>query len=128
MNYLLDTHTFLWFINDDPLLSASAKTLIEAPENIIYLSVASVWEMAIKVSLGKLEISSPFTNFVEEQLHENSIALLDVKITHTGIVTSLPFYHRDPFDKLIIAQSQSENFPIIGKDEIFDAYGINRRW
>lgn len=128
MNYLLDTHTFLWFINDDPALSATAKAIIEDPENAIYLSVASVWEMAIKLSLGKLEMPSPFTEFIDDQLRENTIALLDIKTSHAGIVTTLSFHHRDPFDRLIIAQSKSEEIPVIGRDTIFDAYGIKRHW
>lgn len=128
MNYLLDTHTFLWFINDDTSLSSTAKTLIEDPQNLIYLSVASIWEMAIKTSLGKLSIPSPFTSFIDNQLRENTIILLNIKTTHTGIVATLPFHHRDPFDRLIIAQSKAENFPIIGRDEIFDNYGVERHW
>lgn len=128
MNYLLDTHTFLWFINDDESLSSTAKALIEDPENAIYLSVASIWEMAIKVSLDKLEMPSPFTDFIDEQLDENTITLLNIKTAHTGIVTTLPYHHRDPFDRLIIAQSKVEDIPIIGKDAIFDDYGIKRLW
>lgn len=128
MTYLLDTHTFLWFINDDPALNATAKVLIEDPENVIYLSIASIWEIAIKVSLDKLEVPSPFTVFIDEQLHENSIVLLEIKTQHTGLVATLPFYHRDPFDRLIIAQSLYEKLPIIGKDAIFDTYGITRHW
>src|SRR5437868_256194 len=104
MTYLLDTHSFLWFINDDKELSATAKMLIEDPENVIFLSVASLWEIAIKVSLGKLDVPSPFTEFMLEQLHENNIALLGIKPEHLGVVVMLPFYHRDPFDRLIIAQ------------------------
>jgi PIN domain nuclease of toxin-antitoxin system len=128
MNYLLDTHTFLWFINDDVSLSSTARALIEEPENNIYLSVASIWEMAIKVSLGKLEMPSPFTDFIDEQLRENAIILLNIKTTHTGIVATLTFHHRDPFDRLIIAQSKSEDIPVIGSDVIFDDYGIKRYW
>lgn len=128
MNYLLDTHTFLWFINDDSSLNATAKTLIEDPENTIYLSVASIWEMAIKVSLEKLEMPLPFTDFIDEQLDKNTIILLKIKTAHTGIVATLPFYHRDPFDRLIIAQSKVEVIPVIGKDTIFDNYGIERVW
>lgn len=128
MNYILDTHTFLWFINEDSSLSSTAQATIEAPQNIIYLSVASVWEMAIKVSLGKLQLPTPFTSFIDKSVRENDITLLDIRTTHTGIVSTLPFHHRDPFDRLIIAQSQSEGIPIIGKDEIFDAYGIQRHW
>jgi PIN domain nuclease of toxin-antitoxin system len=128
MKYLLDTHTFLWFINDDASLSSTAKALIEDPENTIYLSIASIWEMAIKVSLGKLEMPSPFTDFIDEQLSKNTIILLNIKIAHTGIVATLPFHHRDPFDRLIIAQSSVEDIPVIGKDAIFDDYGIKRHW
>ena len=126
--YLLDTHTFLWFINDDKSLSIAAKSLIEDPDSAIYLSVASLWEIAIKVSLGKLTVPAPFAEFMEEQLHENSLTLLEIRTGHTGIVATLSFHHRDPFDRLIIAQSLAENFPIIGKDDIFDAYGVHRHW
>lgn len=128
MNYLLDTHTFLWFVNDDPALSARAKALIEDPENIIYLSMASLREMAIKISLGKLEMPSPFEKFINIQLHENSIILLDIKTQHTAVVVTLPFHHRDPFDRMIIAQAQSEGLTIISKDEVFDTYEVKRRW
>lgn len=128
MKYLLDTHTFLWFINDDASLSSTANALIEDPENTIYLSVASIWEMAIKVSLDKLEMPSPFTEFIDEQLNENTIILLNIKTTHTGIVATLPFHHRDPFDRLIIAQSKVEDISVIGKDAIFNDYGIKRLW
>ena len=128
MSYLLDTHTFLWFINDDPALSQTARDLIEIPEHPIYLSIASVWEMAIKISLGKLEVPTPFTGFIDRQLDENRIALLAIQTDHVGIVATLPFHHRDPFDRLIIAQAQSEEFSIIGKDAAFDHYGVERNW
>ncbi len=128
MTHLLDTHTFLWFINDDAQLSPTAKSLIEDSTNVIFLSVASLWEMAIKFSIGKLAVPSPFTTFIDEQLSVNNFALLNITTTHVGIVASLPFHHRDPFDRLIIAQSQSERFPIIGADAVFDTYGIQRLW
>jgi PIN domain nuclease of toxin-antitoxin system len=128
MIYLLDTHTFLWFINDDPALSSNARLLIEASENIIFLSAASVWEIAIKVSLGRLEIPSPFADFINEQLRKSGINLLEIKTEHAGKVVTLPFHHRDPFDRLIIAQAISENIPIIGKDLVFESYGIECLW
>lgn len=128
MNYLLDTHTFLWFINADPVLSSNAIGLIQAVENNIYLSSASIWEIAIKVSLGKLYVPSPIGMFLEEQLTENSIRLLNIKIEHATVIASLPFHHRDPFDRLIIAQALHEGMPIIGRDAAFDDYGIDRRW
>ena len=108
MNYLLDTHTFLWFINDDLSLSPAAKALIEFSENTIHLSIINLWELAIKVSLGKLEVPSPFMPFMLGQLRENEITLMGLTTEHIELVITLPFHHRDPFDRLIIAQSLSE--------------------
>jgi PIN domain nuclease of toxin-antitoxin system len=128
MKYLLDTHTFLWFINADEALSATAQSLIEDPNHDILLSIASIWEMAIKVSLGKLTMQEPFTEFVLKEMQENNIILLNVSPEHAGLVATLPFHHRDPFDRLIIAQALSEEILIIGMDAIFDAYGVERKW
>ncbi len=128
MTYLLDTHTFLWFITDDVQLSKTAKQLIEDGEQALYLSIASVWELAIKVSVGKLAMPTPFETFVSDQLRENNIGLLEIKVAHTGRVAILPFHHRDPFDRLIIAQALSEQWPIIGKDALFDTYSVQRLW
>lgn len=127
MIYLLDTHTFLWFITDDGLLSNDAKRHIEEPQNTIYLSVASIWEIAIKSSLGKLQLPHG-AGFIEEQCRINRIDLLHIQFAHVNGVATLPFHHRDPFDRLIIAQSLSEDMPIIGKDAIFDAYSVKRYW
>ncbi len=84
--------------------------------------------MAIKVSLGKLIVPLPFAGFIQEQLRQNDIILLEYKIEHAGLVSTLPFNHRDPFDRLIIAQALTDNIPVIGKDDIFDSYGITRLW
>lgn len=128
MSYLLDTHSFLWFIIDDSALSATAKMLIEDSSNLIYLSTASLWEMAIKVSLGRLDIPSPFKEFIDTQLTTNNITLLEIKTGHAGVLAALPFHHRDPFDRLIIAQSLNEDLTIIGRDAVFDLYGVKRHW
>ncbi|MGB1286509.1 MAG: type II toxin-antitoxin system VapC family toxin [Aggregatilineales bacterium] len=128
MSYLLDTHTFLWFLEDDVSLSDTAKTMIEAPDNDIYLSIASVWEIAIKVSLNKLQFPSPFKETIDRSLFDNQITLLNITTTHTDKLITLPFHHRDPFDRLIIVQSQIEALPVIGKDTIFDKYDIERYW
>jgi PIN domain nuclease of toxin-antitoxin system len=117
MNYLLYTHTFLWFINADSSLSATARALIEEANNAVFLSIASVWEMAIKVILGKLEMPSPFADFITEQLYENNIGLYPIQVAHTGLVVTLPLHHRDPFDWLIIAQSVAEQIPLLDKIE-----------
>jgi PIN domain nuclease of toxin-antitoxin system len=128
VNLLLDTHSFIWFVEDHPSLSAHARALIEEPTNTVFLSIASVWEMAIKVSLGKLHLSQPFDLFMPNQLLLNDVTLLDIAVSHTMRVAMLPFHHRDPFDRLLIAQSQVEGMPLISADSIFDAYGVNRLW
>lgn len=104
-------------------MSSTAKALIDGLKTPP-ISVVPVWEMVIKVSLDKLEMPSPFTAFIDEQPCENTIVLLDIKTAYTGIVVILLFHHCDPFDRLIIAQSQVEDFPIIGKEAIFDDYEI----
>jgi PIN domain nuclease of toxin-antitoxin system len=128
MRLLLDTHSFLWFISGSPRLSVPARQAIEDPDNISYLSSASLWEMAIKVSLGKLSLAQPFETLIPQQLALNGIEILDITIAHTALVAQLPFHHRDPFDRLLLAQAQVERMPIIGNDPSFDAYGIARIW
>jgi PIN domain nuclease of toxin-antitoxin system len=128
MNLLLDTHTFLWFIDDDPKLSPTARALIEDANNRVYLSVASLWEMAIKISLDKLRLAQPFDVLLPQQLGLNHIDLLDITVAHAAAVVTLPFHHRDPFDRLLIAQASSEVIPIVGSDVAFDAYPITRLW
>lgn len=128
---MLDTHTLLWFIDGNPKLSAHARAVIEDPATTSYLSIASLWEIAIKVSLGKLLLQQPFDPFISHQLHGNGFLILALRPEHTAIVATLPFPladHRDPFDRLIIAQAMVEQMPIIGRDEKFDAYPIARVW
>ncbi len=128
MRVLLDTHTFLWFVAGDARLSAVAQQMIADPMEEPLLSVASLWEIAIKLSLGKLAIQGPFTPFISEQLRHNGISLLGITLAHTAHVTTLPFYDRDPFDRLLVAQAHSEHLPIISADKMFDAYGVTRLW
>jgi PIN domain nuclease of toxin-antitoxin system len=125
---LLDTHAFIWFIEGNESLSDRARSVIEDENNTVFLSMASVWEMAIKVSLGKLILSEPFDALIPSQLATNDIALLDINLSHTMQVATLPFYHRDPFDRLIASQALAEDIPLISKDAIFDSYGVNRLW
>lgn len=93
MKLLLDTHVFLWFIADDPLLSVNAKNALEDENNSLYLSVASAWEMAIKVSIGKLTIPTPIHELLREQLNINQIDLLQIALRHVGVLATLPLYH-----------------------------------
>ena len=128
MKYLLDTHTLLWFLQGDKKLSDKARQFIDNPSNEKFLSVVSLWEIAIKVSLGKLALGKSFEKLFPEQLHFNRIEILDITVDSLTKLTTLPFHHRDPFDRLIIAQALVEGLPIIGADAAFDAYGISREW
>ena len=129
MNYLLDTSSFLWFVHDDRRLSASAADIIENSGNEIYLSIASIWEIAIKVNLRRgLVLRWRFPEFIDHQLNTNRFELLEIKVAHLKLVSDLPLHHRDPFDRLLIAQSQVENIPVISSDAAFDSYEIQRVW
>lgn len=127
MNLLLDTHTFLWFSEDNRNLSARAKLLIEDSRNNCVISIASLWEMAIKISLKKLIIKLPFKDLLKE-IYKHDFMLLPIEFGHTIELSSMKFYHRDPFDRLLVAQSKIEDIPIISKDEVFDKYEIQRIW
>ncbi len=122
MKLLLDTHTFLWFVNDNPKLSDRLKDLIEDTSNVGYLSVASLWEMSIKFNLGKLTLDPNYEEFIEREVTTTFIQLLNIELEHLNINATLPFHHRDPFDRLIIAQSIAENIPIVTLDSAFNKY------
>ncbi len=128
MSILLDTHTFLWLISHSALLSQNFKSLFSEPQNDFYLSLASVWEMAIKIKIDKLHIPSPLQQFISEQLPKNAIKILDIKLEHVIEIAELPLHHRDPFDRLIIAQALVENMPIASVDKVFDDYAVQRLW
>lgn len=128
MRVLLDTHSFLWFVTADPKLSATAERLISESENEVLVSVASVWEIAIKVSLGRLPLSEPIERFVPDQLRRNGFDILPIETSHTFEVARLEFHHRDPFDRLLIAQSLVENLPLVSADSLFDRYAVQRIW
>jgi PIN domain nuclease of toxin-antitoxin system len=128
MKLLLDTQCFLWFISGSPKLRKSARQLIEATENQPFLSMASLWEMGIKISLGKLTLDKPFETLIPEQLAQNGIEVIHIQFSHVAVVASLPFHHRDPFDRLIAAQASAEEMPIVSSDDVFDAYGVKRFW
>ena len=128
MKLLLDTHSFLWFISGHSSLSSTAQAYIEDAANQSFLSVASLWEMAIKLSIGKLTLAQPFETLIPQQMNLNGIVPLRIEMEHLAMVTKLPFHHRDPFDRLLIAQAMVEQIPIVGADRTFDAYSIKRLW
>jgi len=128
MRALLDTNSFLWFIVGDGRLSVTARDFIADLNNELILSAASLWEIAIKVSLGKLELLRPFAELIPDQLKENEVRVLHIKLSHLSVVVELPFHHRDPFDRLIIAQSISEDLPLISSDRFFAKYPVEVIW
>ena len=128
MKLLLDTHSFLWFIQGDQRLSSTARTEIESPANVVYLSIASAWEIAIKSGLGRLSVTGPLEPFVRAQLAQNGFHLLAIGLQHIAATVSLPPHHRDPFDRLLIAQAVVEGMSIVGGDNAFSAYQVPRIW
>ncbi len=128
MKYLLDTHAFLWAISDPAKLSATARQEIENLQNELLISTASLWEIAIKFGLGKLRLASAYETFIPQHLTLLSVTVVEASIIHFAAVARLPQHHRDPFDRLIIAQSIVEQTPVISIDDKFDSYGIQRTW
>lgn len=128
MRALLDTHTFLWWITDDASLSENARSFIAQGSNELYLSAASGWEIAIKARLGRLKMAGDPEKLIPEQLAENGIEVLFVNLSHALRVYSLPDHHRDPFDRMLVAQCLMEGVPIITGDPQFEAYGVEILW
>jgi PIN domain nuclease of toxin-antitoxin system len=128
MRVLIDTHIFIWYIQNSERLPISIATYINDGRNDILLSIASVWEMAIKQSTGKLNLGLPYASFIEEQMRLNSMELLPLSLNHLEVVTTMPFHHRDPFDRILIAQAMLEDIVIISADSIFSSYPVQRIW
>lgn len=128
MKLLLDAHAFLWFVAGDTRLSAPAQSAIEDASNERYLSIASVWELAIKHSLGKLRLSPDFPEFMTAETQRNRIVVQPIGLAHVFKVAELPFHHRDPFDRLLAAQCLVENWDVVSADEELSAYGVRRVW
>jgi PIN domain nuclease of toxin-antitoxin system len=128
MRAILDTNSFLWFISGNDELSNASKTFISDLNNELVLSTASLWEIAIKVSIGKLELLQSYEKLIPQQLEENDIGILSITLKHLSKLIDLPFHHRDPFDRLIIAQALMEEIPVISSDGIFSEYPVKLIW
>ena len=128
MRVLLDTHAFLWWITDDASLSPRAREIIGDGNNVLFLSAASAWEIAIKVGLGRLALPGRLERFIPEQLALNAIDSLPVQLSHALHVSNLPNHHRDPFDRMLVAQSQLENLPLLSADPRLAQYAIDILW
>ncbi len=128
MRLLLDTHTFLWFVLGDSRCSQTARELIEDEANEKWLSPASHWELAIKISIGKYTLPIPFEEFIQRAATNNGFLFLPIEPSHTALLTTMPYHHRDPFDRLMIAQATAEQMGLLSADTAFDAYSITRLW
>jgi PIN domain nuclease of toxin-antitoxin system len=127
MNYLLDTHVLIWFLNGDNSLSAKARKAIESNNATNFISIASLWEIAIKISLDRLSMKVPFERLSNE-LDKNNFQLLPITFNDTVVLSTLTFHHRDPFDRLIVSQAIANDFTLISKDKEFYAYKIKLLW
>jgi len=128
MKALLDTHTFLWWIANDPQLSPRARQIMEDANTEPLLSAVSGWEIAIKSHLGKLKLPADLQGFVAEQLRINGIQVLPIQMAHALHVFTLPDHHRDPFDRMLVAQGQLEKLPILTGDPQIAQYGVTVIW
>jgi PIN domain nuclease of toxin-antitoxin system len=128
MKILLDTHAFLWLITDNKKLSHKAREEFLNEENLIFFSAASLWEMAIKTSLGKLELMPDWPEAIREELAVNSIKWLPIEMEHCFRIRSLTFHHRDPFDRLLIAQALCENMALMSCNSCFSNYRVDLVW
>jgi PIN domain nuclease of toxin-antitoxin system len=128
MNYLLDSHTFLWYVDGNPKLPRRNVEVISNHHNRVFLSFASIWEMGIKNALGKLNFPDDFSTFIHTTLRSKRIHSLEIKMEHIFTAVNFPIHHRDPFDRLLAAQSKIENLPVISNDTMLDKYGIEMVW
>ena len=124
MKLLLDTHIFIWWADQPEKLSPAALSALEDEANELLLSVASVWEMQIKIQLGKLKLSLPLKELVNNQQEINDLIVSPVELTHVLALDALPFHHKDPFDRLLIAQSIAEGLTIVTADSQFSSYSV----
>ena len=128
MNILLDTHAFLWAVTDDPRLTAAARAVFAESSNSLFLSVVSMWEIVLKARAGKLQLKGSAARFFADQLARNSLSALDVRPQHVLRVAELPRLHRDPFDRLLVAQAQVENMLLLTADTQIRRYSVKVIW
>jgi PIN domain nuclease of toxin-antitoxin system len=128
MRLLIDAHSLLWFLEDNPRLSTVARDQIHDLTNERQVSIVNLWEISIKVNIGKLPLVRPFPDLFPGQLHRNGITILDLTVEHVTRLATLPMHHRDPFDRMLIAQAMVEGIPILTADKAFDAYEVECIW
>jgi PIN domain nuclease of toxin-antitoxin system len=128
MKLLLDTNVFIW-LNDAPhRLREKVMTVVANPDNDLFLSLTSIWEMQIKIQLGKLQLNDPLPDILRTQQVENNLQILTINLNHIWSLENLPYHHRDPFDRLLIAQAQTEGMTLVSADGIFELYDVDLLW
>lgn len=128
MKVLLDTHAFLWIVTDDARLSETARKIFLDPANLLYFSIASLWEISIKISLEKLTLKHGWLEIIESEMKLNAVHWLPIEVTHCVKVQHLPFHHRDPFDRLLVAQAMAEQMCLLSRDSRLSSYDIQIVW
>ena len=128
MNLLLDSHTFIWWRDEPQKLSPTAFAAISHPQNVVFLSVVTVWELQIKIALNKLAIKGGLANAVQDERQRNGVQILPVQLSHALYLENLPLHHQDPFDRLLISQAMVENMTLISLDRKFPLYPVNLLW
>ena len=128
MKLLLDTHTLLWLVSDDPQLSKEGMQLLVNPENDLLLSPATYWELAIKISIGKYRLTDPLAEYINEAVRLYGLDVLPITPVHAEATVQLLYHHKDPFDRMLIAQAIVEEVAIVSSDDAFDAYPVTRLW
>lgn len=128
MKLLLDTHAFLWLITDDGRLSQNARQIFMSSENKLFFSLASLWEICIKISLGKLSLKTGWLHTIQKEMELNTIQWLPIDMAHCAEVAQMPFHHRDPFDRMLIAQAMVEDMRVLSRDQRLSDYAIERVW
>jgi PIN domain nuclease of toxin-antitoxin system len=125
---LLDSHSLIWAVDDPSKLGPKALSEMPDPSNELVVSAATIWELSIKCGLGKLALSMAYRPWMEKAIGDLRALVLPISIEHAALQSSLPWHHRDPFDRLLAAQAKIENMPIVSKESIFDQYGVARLW
>jgi PIN domain nuclease of toxin-antitoxin system len=128
MKLLLDTHILIWLINGNKNLSQIARQAIEDESNSLHLSIASLWEITIKTSLGKLELGIPLEQITTNFILPSGMEILPIHLPHLLVLQTLPFHHRDPFDRLLISQAKSESLTLVSEDSMFKQYEVEMLW
>ena len=128
MRHLIDSQSLIWYVDQDHLLSRTAHAAITDPNNALLLSAATIWEIAIKVGLNKLSLSMAYRPWMNKAIADLGLTELPITVAYADVQAGLPSHHRDPFDRLLVAQALVENVPIISADAILDQYGVTRVW